>query len=225
MNVKKTKYAWVSVSLVFAGALALGILIAGPRNVLMNTFLLISEDTEYAPGYSLKAFRSLEVGLSEAQTRAALGDPLEQRSVEAYTQWLYSPDPNLKYNASGIVDAVNPSYTEFRFDAEGLLTDIIGAIAINGTNNGLGGSFRLMVGPGVNTLSIPAEEIEALKGKASPTSAVRERFGAPQSIFESRVTHWLLYSRSPSGGNYRQRAVGIDADGNICAINDEIYWD
>ena len=208
------------------GLLAIiGVAVVGPRETLQRIFLILSEDTEYAEGFSHRAFRSLELGTTETQALDTLGEPLEEWPSVPYTAWLYAPDPELEFNDQGTVEAVNPSYTQFLFDAEGILTDVIGQVATGGRSNGFSTSFTAMFGPGVNTLNISAQEIDALKQSGANQALMEERYGAPQSTHEHRVVRWLRYTRSPTGSNYRQRAVGIDKDGHVCAINDSIWWD
>ena len=54
---------------------------------------------------------------------------------------------------------------------------------------------------------------------------IRKRFGEPQAKYESRVTKWLVYSRSPSSTHYRKRWIGIDQQGRVCEKMSEFYWD
>lgn len=214
------------ISLLLGLLAIIGVAVVGPRETLQRIFLILSEDTEYAEGFSHRAFRSIELGITETQALEKLGEPLEEWASTPYTAWLYAPDPELEFNDQGTVEAVNPSYTQFLFDAEGILTDVIGQVATGGGNNGLfSTSFSTMFGPGVNTLNIPAQEIETLKQSGADQALMEERYGAPQSTHEHRVVRWLRYTRSPTGTNYRQLAVGIDKDGLVCAIENSIWWD
>ena len=206
------------------GLLALiGVAVIGPTETLKRIFLVLSEDTEYAEGFSDQAFRSLELGTTESQVIDTLGEPLEERPSTPYTAWLYAPDPELEFNDQGTMEAVNPSYTQFLFDADGILMDVIGQVATGSRSNGFSTSYTTLFG--VNTLNISQQEIDALKQSGADQALMEERYGAPQSTHEHRVVRWLRYTRSPKSTNYRQRAVGIDKEGLVCAINDSIWWD
>jgi len=53
-----------------------------------------TEDTEYAPGYSDKAFRKLRIGMSTGDVVALLGPPLEKGQFTASKEtWRWSRSP------------------------------------------------------------------------------------------------------------------------------------
>ncbi len=58
-------------------------------------FLAIDGDTVFAPGYTQSGFGSIRVGMSEAQVRATLGEPLQSSmsNGEVVDMW-YSHSPN-----------------------------------------------------------------------------------------------------------------------------------
>ncbi len=53
--------------------------------------LFLTEDTEYAPGYSHAAFRKVRVGMSSGEVIALLGPPLETRQLDGSREtWRWS---------------------------------------------------------------------------------------------------------------------------------------
>lgn len=53
--------------------------------------LIFAENTKYAPGYNEAKFRSISRGVSKANVRARLGDPLATRTfADGETVWYYS---------------------------------------------------------------------------------------------------------------------------------------
>ena len=65
----------------------------------LNGWLLslgAEEDTEYAAGYSDKAFRNVRSGMTEANVLALLGEPLEKspRRPDGTEGWRYARSPS-----------------------------------------------------------------------------------------------------------------------------------
>lgn len=53
--------------------------------------ILYSHDTQYASGFREEAFRAIKVSASQADVRAAIGDPLEKRQLDdGRSMWSYS---------------------------------------------------------------------------------------------------------------------------------------
>jgi outer membrane protein assembly factor BamE (lipoprotein component of BamABCDE complex) len=53
--------------------------------------LIFAENTKYAPGYDETKFRSISKGVSKANVRTRLGDPLAARTfADGETVWYYS---------------------------------------------------------------------------------------------------------------------------------------
>jgi len=63
------------------------------------------EDTEYAPGYSDQAFRTIKVGMTTQEVLAILGPPLEAASLGGTREtWRWSRSPGDKsYRVRAIV--------------------------------------------------------------------------------------------------------------------------
>jgi hypothetical protein len=51
---------------------------------------LAEDDTVYAPGFTERAFRTVQPGYSQAQVLTLLGKPLGLRDYDGYTYWYYS---------------------------------------------------------------------------------------------------------------------------------------
>jgi len=199
----------------------------GPLALARGLLISITEDTEYAPGYSESAFRGIAVGDTEASVRSALGAPLGETVAVPCLRWLYVPDPQpvSEFEKNGAYPDFRFSFTTIDFGADGTFADAFGQISHGSSSTPLGASGSGSFGDGVNTLSIRNADIEKLKAEKATTQQIEERFGRPQARFESKAVKWLQYSRSPGSKNYRQRLVGIDGDGKVCRKEDAIWWD
>lgn len=169
-------------------------------------------DTEYAPGYSERAFDRIEIGDSHESVLAALGEPLSSRPSKPYVRWIYSADDQRSFARDG---SRRGTYTEFWFRPEGRLEFVTGQTS---TSPGI-----VLFGNGANHLGLRDEEIRALDGAS--TGQIRDRFGAPRAIYEYRATTVLSYSRSPSSGNFHLRQVGLDSRGRVVHILRSVYFD
>ena len=81
------------------------------------------------------------------------------------------------------------------------------------------------MGDGQNFLGIKNTEIESLKKAGATRMEIEAKFGKPSGVFKSKVVRWLVYSKSPSSGNYQRCWIGLDAEGNVAVIKAERYWD
>lgn len=225
----KTASTWLRVPWIVLGAaifLLAGIVAyVGPVAILRQVTILLSEDTEYAPGFSERAFRKIQLGDTEATVRATLGAPLRIDDAKPYVSWLYGPAPAPEFEADGTYPDVRFSFTAIRFDENGTFDGAFGQISRRSGTSLLGASATVSIGDGANTLSLTKAEVEKLKAAKTTPGQIAARFGKPQASFESRVAKWLVYSRSPGSRNYRQRLIGTDRDGNVCRKVSEIYWD
>lgn len=191
-----------------------------PRPAIASLWLTLTEDTEYAPGYTEDAFRAIAPGAPEFDVRVALGDPFEELDVEPYRAWLYADDAEARFDADGSLSRAT-SFTEFRFDLEGRLTGVAG-----GLHESLGGGeYRITVGAGVNSLGLDGARIDELVANGAEREDVELLFGQPLDRFEAHEVRWLHYSRSPGSRNHRIRAMGIDAEGAVTRKRAEPYWD
>ncbi len=221
--VRRTAVSWIS--LAGTGALAgAAVLYVSPLAVLRHGVMFLSEDSEFAPGYSESAFRRVAAGDSEASVRAALGAPLSDFSAEPFIAWLYAPDPQPDFPATGQADPT-VSYTVIRFGEDGRFAGGFGQIAHGSSGGLLGAQITLSYGDGVNSLALKNAEIERLKAEKATPEQIEARFGAPIARFESLAARWLQYSRSPGSKNYRLRLIGIDREGRVCSKRRELYWD
>ena len=212
--------------LVAATAIVLGVVVyVGPLGTLGHIIMSLSEDTEFAPGYSERAFQQIAIGDAEASVRAALGAPLSERRVEPYVCWLYAPDPAPEFEANGSYPDIQFSFTAIEFEEGGTFAGAFGQIS-NGSSKGLlSVSASASFGDGMNTLSLTQAQIDMLKEEQATPQEIEARFGKPSAIFKSRVAKWLHYSHSPGSTHYRQRFIGIDRNGKVCRKRSEFYWD
>lgn len=103
----------------FGSSVALGALLAVV--VCMFSAYIFSFDTEYAPGYSEAAFRSVRIGDSREEVIALLGEPLFVHSVgvegtETWGEWLrYFWSPSSE----------NYLVRQFMLDSEGRVVKIL----------------------------------------------------------------------------------------------------
>ena len=217
----KILFSLVSISALLAGI----VVFIGPHKVLSRAVISVSEDTEYAPGYSEKAFRLVEIGDTESSIREALGIPLKKSNVHPYMRWLYAPNPSPDFETDGSYPDSRYSFTTIDFREDRTFVDAFGQISDQSRTGLLKVSSSSSFGDGVNTLSLTKADIEKLKAEKTTPEQVEAKFGKPRAVFESHVTKWLQYSHSPGNTHYRQRMIGIDRNGKVRRKVNEIYWD
>lgn len=212
--------------LILAGVLGLACVVAvvGPTKLLQHAFLLLGEDTAYAPGYSEKAFQEVQIGSSKEAVVAHLGNPLREDSAAPHTLWIYSPTPQASFKTSGQPDAMS-TYTVFKFGTNGVLTDVYGQVLESSEKGLFGVQTTISMGNGSNSLSLTRKQIDALTTAGITPEAIEARFGAPQAQFNTQVSTWLIYSHSPGSKDYRLRWIGVDSAGKVSRKRSEIYWD
>ena len=179
---------------------------------LLAALYFKSFDTQYAPGYSAKAFKSIKLGDTEQRVVSLLGAPLSTYDSEPYLEWIYSADEQKRFSASGVGTG---TFTTVRFNPDGRVASISGQ---RQTSAG-----TMTFGEGQNSLNLTGEQIRALKG--STQDEILQKFGSPKAVYEYKASKVLSYSRSPSSANYHLRSVGLDADGKVVHVWREIYWD
>lgn len=171
-----------------------------------------SFDTEYAPGYSPKAFNGISVGDTYESVLSKLGEPLSSHLTEPFRSWIYSASEQPSFAESGIGQG---THTTFRFDGAGRVKYVSGQTSPS--------PHRIRFGDGENHLRLTNEDIGLLQGEAE--DEIRARFGPPVATYEYQASTVLIYSRSPSSANYLRRNLGIDEDGKVVHIWKSIYWD
>jgi len=178
----------------------------------LGTLVFFSFDTQYAPGYSERGFKSIQLGDSEALVISQLGQPFSTRDTEPYVSWIYSAGKqrNFSRNGQGV-----GTYTTIQFDATSRVT------AIGGQVQESAGSFTF--GDGLNFLKLDEARIKELKG--CHQDEIQRQFGPPVARYSDSSARLLRYSRSPSSANYHLRVIGVDKDGKVVKIWREIYWD
>ena len=218
---KPIKGLSIAIVLAVCAALLAAVLYVGPAKILGDFIMRVTEDTQYAPGYSERAFQQIGVGDTEAAVKAALGAPLSESKAEPYVSWLYAPDAHPDFEASGRYPDMRFSFTEIKFDQERAFLGAFGQISYGSG----GGSGSGAWGDGVNTLGITQAQIDEFKSAKATTKEIEAKYGKPNAAYESHVVRWLTYSTSPGSKNYRLRAIGIDRDGKVCRKQSEFYWD
>jgi len=178
---------------------------------LPAAFFCLSFDTQYAPGYTERAFKSIRVGDTREQVTSLVGNPLSSYDTEPFVQWLYSGTPEPKFSHHGEASGTHTSFT-FK---NGLVENVTGQRRTSENS--------FVAGPGVGYLKLAAEDVEKLKG-ASP-EAVKEKFGPPVATYEYKATKVLVYSRAASKSNYHLRMVGLDGQGRVVRLWKSVYWD
>ena len=84
----------------------------------------LRDTTVYAPGYSEKRFRSIRLGMTDADLIQIMGQPFEDKSSGGYVNWYYGP-PTLKVAENGSVSG--PDYTYVRADGRGTIDAAAGS--------------------------------------------------------------------------------------------------
>ncbi len=187
-----------------AGAIALGW-------GLLHAFLLLMIDTDYASGYSRRAFESIELGFSEDEVIARLGEPLDVQETEPDTIWVYSDEPLENVE---LIPSDAKKLTRARFGQHGLVLDIFDA--------GCGPMGAGQVGYGY--LGLEIDRWETLVG--TPMERFRELYGEPSEVKESQTVRVLRYSiQSPASMDYRIRNIELDRDGRVVGTVKDHYGD
>lgn len=175
-------------------------------------FYLMGFDTQYAPGYSHKAFNSLQLGDMEERVYSLLGSPFSTHDTEPYVEWIYSAKEQRRFARDGVGRG---TYTTFRFDESGRVKLVSGVRQTSAST--------VVFGDGQNHLGLTEAQIKPLKG--STQDEIRRQFGPPRAVYEYKAVKLLSYSRSPSSANYHLRSVGLNRAGKVVHIWREVYWD
>ncbi len=175
-------------------------------------FYLLDFDTEYAPGYSDKAFDSIAIGDSYETVLSKLGKPLSFSDNETYENWIYSVEQQSEYSKNGHGKG---TFTTFTFDETGKVKAVSGQIAVS--------SFKTCYGDGQNYLKLTNDDINELCGKSK--GEILKQFHSPAAVYNYKAAEVLTYSRSPSGSNYHLRSIGMDSAGKVVNIYKSFYWD
>ena len=146
-----------------------------PTEALGTMMLWISEDTEYASGYSHAAFDSIELGADEAAVREALGVPIREYESVPSENWFYLMNPpNRDFKRREDLRGTE-TYTSLQFDDNGLFVDLFCQMVFQGDPDqtfvepqGIGRffagyEFTTISSPfnnGLNTLQLSEEDIE-----------------------------------------------------------------
>jgi len=169
-------------------------------------------DTQYAPGYSGKKFKSIKLGDSEQLVISLLGQPFSTEDTEPYIEWIYSDNNQRRFSRTG---QGSGTYTTIRFDADNRVVSIGGVMQTSGNT--------FTFGDGLNYLKLTEAQIEKLTGTSQ--NEIKKQFGSPMATYEDKSSKFLRYSKSPSSANYHLRAIGVDKNGKVVKIWSEIYWD
>lgn len=198
----------ISILAVLLGIGAIVLLIFGG----LAAFLFLSFDTQYAPGYSERKFKSIKLGDSEQLVRSSLGQPFSTESTKPYEAWIYAADKQRQFSRTG---EGSGTYTTIRFDANGQVVSISGMVQTSANT--------FSFGDGLNYLKLTGAQIEKLKGRSQ--GEIEKEFGPPVATYQDKTVKFLRYSKSPSSSNYHLRAIGVDDRGTVVRIWREIYWD
>ena len=171
-----------------------------------------SFDTQYAPGYSEKKFKSIKLGDSEQIVIASLGRPFSSKGTKPYLEWIYSAEDQSRFSRTG--EGLG-TYTTIRFDTNNHVVSIDGMVQTSVN------SFTF--GDGLNYLKLTSLQIKQLTGKSS--DEIKKQFGPPAASYKDNTSRFLRYSKSPSSANYFLRAIGVDENGTVVKKWQEIYWD
>lgn len=189
-------------------AIASALLMAG----IVAALVWSSFDTEYAPGYTEKAFIAVRLGDTYADVVALLGEPLTTCDAQPIVEWIYSAEPQPSFAQEGVSQG---TYTTVTFDRNGGVKNVAGQRAVSANS--------IRIGDGENYLKLASTDIKLLLGKTQRD--IRERFGSPAAIYEYKASTILQYSRSPSSSDYHYRSLGMDENGKVVHIWKSIYWD
>jgi hypothetical protein len=118
----KERMKWFAVSAALIASALCGfhlLLIDGLDGLIFG--LLLKEDTEYAAGYTDTKWRSIRIGMTEADVRAILGEPLQvwqNRGESVGMRWSRSPG-DTNYRCRVILlenDRLVERHAEFHLD-------------------------------------------------------------------------------------------------------------
>jgi hypothetical protein len=201
--------AWCEFGITFLLATVTGTVLIGS---VVAALVWASFDTEYAAGYTEKAFRAVRPGDTQEAVLSRLGDPISSHDTEPFRQWIFSANEQLSFAESGVG---NGTYTIFTFDVSGRVKNV------SGQTQPTANTIRM--GDGENFLKLKGEEIKKLHG--ATLDEIGTRFGQPVAVYDYRASKVLDYSRSPSSSHYNLRRVGMNEDGKVVHICSSGYWD
>ena len=201
--------AWCEFGNTFLLAAVTGTLLIGS---VFAALLWASFDTEYAAGYTEKAFRDVRLGDTREAVLSRLGEPISSYDTEPFRQWIFSDNQQPSFAESGVG---NGTYTIFTFDVSGTVKNVSGQTQPSANT--------IRIGDGENFLRLKGEEVKNLHG--TTLDEIETQFGQPVAVYDYRASKVLYYSRSPSSSHYHLRMVGIDEDGKVVHIWRSIYWD
>jgi hypothetical protein len=186
--------------------------------LLPAAFFLLCFDTQYAPGYSERAFKSIKIGETAERVLSRIGQPFSTNDTEPYVEWIYSGNRQPHFSDEGIGSGTNTIVT-FK---HGLVDNINGQSEESSTS-GLTSTVTISIGPGSGYLKLTADDVTRLKGATE--DQIRKRFGPPTGLYEFKASHTWRYSRPSSKSNYYLRVVGFDDEGKVVHVWHSIYWD
>jgi hypothetical protein len=173
-----------------------------PAEKDLETQMKPVDTTVYATGYDEGRFRSIEIGMTEAQVHKLVGKPLRETKAKPQIDLYYGP-PTLRvtsdggmFDTSGFFNSAW-GYTIARANPDGKIIEILGGYFPEAPNNLVGLDLAEM----------------------------KKRFGEPNTIRTIKATHYLVYSGSKNSGSFRTRALGIDKDGKVTEIIAGYYFD
>ncbi len=198
-------------------------MLRAPLSTRQHLFVSAFGDTEYAPGYSERAFEQLLLGATRADVITALGPPFGEHSVQPVHFVLYADQPADDFAETGSLRGIE-RYTCLLFDSEGKFESMFAQISLR---TGLG-SWTTQLdtdGTGANPLRVDARQIETWKNAGATPAEIQARFGPPTATHRNDTVRWMQYSRSPSDGDYQRRWIGLDRDDRVCFKRAEAYCD
>ena len=68
-----------------------------------SCLIALEDSTQYAAGFRESKFRTIRLGMSEADVIRTLGQPLETKPATQYIEWIYGP-PGLRIADDGGLD-------------------------------------------------------------------------------------------------------------------------
>jgi len=195
------------ITLLLAAIVGAVVLFAGIAVLVFSSFA-----TEYAPGYSASAFKTMALGDTRESVLSKLGEPLSSNNCQPFTQWIYSADDQPRFSDNGIGEGTHTTVTFGRDEC---------VRSISGQRSTAPNSIT--VGDGANYLGLKNEDIKKWIG--STPADIRKAFGTPAAVYHYNAATVLSYSRSPSSSHYYLRSLGIDDEGKVVHIWRSIYWD
>jgi outer membrane protein assembly factor BamE (lipoprotein component of BamABCDE complex) len=208
MNQEQPTSGLPGLAVLFLSVAGVLVLVVGALAILISR----SFDTQYAPGYSERAFKSVQWGDTEDRVRSLLGPPLSTDVSEPYVEWIYSAKEQKHFAASG---EGSGTFTTVHFNAAGQVTSVFGQMKTSANTYNFG--------EGQGYLSLTKDKVAQLKGKTQDEA--RQALGPPKAVYDYKASRLLRYSRSPSSSHYHLRVIGLDQDGRVVHVWREIYWD